>query len=185
MNALVMAIWGRARELILRPQQTWSTIAGEAHDAQQLFLGWVLPLAAIPATARLVGGLLFGKLGIGRLLGRVVTNYILSVLVILAVGWLAAWLAPRFGGQNRLERGLAWSAYAATPGLLAGAFLLIPTLSFLSAVGALYGIYLGYLGLAPMLRSRGEQSVIYLLAIVAITVVAMFVISPVLNVLLR
>jgi hypothetical protein len=185
MNAVAAAIWARARELILRPQPTWATISSEVHDAQQLVVGWVLPLAAVPAVARLIGGLAFGKLRFPRLLSQVIGSYVLTVLVILAVAWLAAWLAPRFGGQNRYERGLAWTAYAATPGLLAGVFLLIPGLSFLQAVGGLYGVYIAYLGLPAMMRSRPEQSVLYLLAVVAITVAAMFVLSPVVNLLVR
>jgi hypothetical protein len=101
------------------------------------------------------------------------------------VAWLVAWLAPRFSGQNRYERGLAWTAYSATPGLLAGVFQLIPGLGILQLVGQIYGLYLGYLGLAPMLRSRTDQSALFLLAIVAITVVALFAVSPVLKILLR
>jgi hypothetical protein len=185
MNAVAAAIWARARALLLRPQPTWATISAEVHDAQALVIGWVLPLAAVPAVARLIGGLVFGKLRFPRLISQVIGTYVLSVLVILAVAWLVAWLAPRFGGQNRYERGLAWTAYAATPGLLAGVFLLIPGLSFLQAVGGLYGIYIGYLGLPAMMRSRPEQSMLYLLAVVAITVGAMFVLSPVVNLLVR
>src|SRR5262245_52602486 len=104
MNALASAIWVRARELILRPQATWATISHEVHDAQQLVVGWVLPLAAIPALAQLIGGLLFTKLRFARLLSHAIGAYILSVVLILAAAWLVAWLAPRFGGQNRYER---------------------------------------------------------------------------------
>lgn len=185
MNALVAAITVRARELMLGPKATWATIAGEAHDAQQLLIGWVLPLAAIPAIARLLNGLLFGQLPFGRTVSQTIGHFILDVGSIVAIAWLVAWLAPRFGGQNRYERGLAWIAYSATPGLLAGVFQLVPGLAVLQLVGQIYGLYLGYLGLAPMLRSRADQSVLFLLACVAITVAAMLLLSPVLKILLR
>jgi hypothetical protein len=185
MNALIGAVAGRARELVVRPQATWATIAGEAHDAQQLLVGWVLPLAAIPAIARLLNGLLFGRLPFGRVVSQTIGHLILDVGMIVAVAWLVAWLAPRFGGQARYERALAWSAYAATPGLLAGVFQLVPGLAVLQLAGQIYGLYLGYLGLAPMLRSRADQSALFLLAIVAVTVVAMVLLSPLLKILLR
>jgi len=184
MNSLIAAVTTRARELILRPRATWAAIAGEAHDAPQLLIGWVLPLAAIPAIARLLNGLLFGRIQLGRLVSQTISHFIVDVALIVAIAWLAAWLAPRFGGQNRYERGLAWIAYASTPGLIAGAFQLIPGLGIVQLVGQVYALYLGYLGLAPMLRSRPDQSALFLLAVVAIAVVAMFLLSPVLKSLL-
>lgn len=185
MNAMIAAIRTRAQALLLQPKLTWAVIASENHDAQRLLVGWVLPLAAVPAVARLLGGLLFARIPFGRLLSQVIGHYIMDVVAILAIGWFVAWLAPRFEGQNRFDRGLAWAAYAATPSMLAGALLLIPQLAVLQFVGSLYGLYIGYLGLSPMLRSRPDQSWLFLLALVAIGIVAIFALSPILGVLIR
>ena len=49
----------RIRNLLLHPHQSWSELESEQIPVPRLFTGWILPLAAIPAAASLIGLLLF------------------------------------------------------------------------------------------------------------------------------
>lgn len=180
MNALISAIFPRAKALILQPGPTWTMIAGEAQDAQRLLTGWVLPLAAIPPLAQFIGGILFGGLPLARGLSLAIGTYVFEIAMFLAIGWFAAWLAPRFGGDNRLDRGLAWIAYSFTPSWVAGVLWLIPPIGPLQIVASLYGLYVAYLGVVPILRVRPEQAVIFMVAIIAAGIVAGFALGVVL-----
>ena len=180
MNALISAIFPRAKALILAPGPTWTIIAGEAHDLQRLMLSWVLPLAAIPPVAQFLGGLLFGRVPLGRGLSLAIGTYVFEIVMVLAIGWIAAWLAPRFGGENRPERGWAWIAYAFTPSWVAGVLWLIPAIGPLQILASLYGLYVAYLGVVPMLRVRPEQTVMFMVVLVVAGIVAGFALGVVL-----
>ena len=60
-------------------------------------------------------------------------------------------LAPKFGGEKSFANALKLSVYAHTPVWLAGFFLLIPGLHFLTLLG-LYGVYLLWTGLMLLMR---------------------------------
>src|SRR3546814_12941484 len=50
----------RAKDMILKPKETWAVIDGEAASVQSLYMPYVLVLAAIGPLAGLIGGLVFG-----------------------------------------------------------------------------------------------------------------------------
>ena len=64
-----------------------------------------------------------------------------------------------------LMRQEASDDHSYTPAWLAGIFYLIPGLSFLAVLG-LYGFYLLWLGLPPLMRTPREQALIYAAAVV-------------------
>ena len=45
----------RAKNIVLQPNQEWPVIAGEAADTKSLFVGYAVPLAAIPSIAAWLG----------------------------------------------------------------------------------------------------------------------------------
>src|ERR1700722_18371912 len=98
----------RARNILLKPAETWSVIAEEPASAGGLFTGYAVILAAIPPVASFIGGPVFGHgiFGItyrppfiGALVGAIL-QYVLSLVGVYIVALIIDALAPTFGGQK-------------------------------------------------------------------------------------
>ena len=169
----------RAKAITLNPAATWPVIDAEKHDAQSLFVPYMLILAAIPAVASFIGLSLVGMGGFGfsfRMpimsgLGMMVTTYILSLVMTFVFGWLTSTLAPTFGGQSNLEQGLKLAVFGGTPMMLAGVFNAIPALSFVGLLVALYSLYVMYLGLPILMKNPKEKTIPYMVVLIIASII--------------
>ena len=171
----------RAKALILRPLKTWDVIDGEEATIEGLYKTWVIPLAAIPAVCGVVRSLGFGGVhifgvsyrpSIAAIIGQALTGYVLSLISLYVLALVVDELALRFGGERSRTQAFKLGAYAATPGWLAGLFLLLPAIGgLLTLLGGLYSLYLLYLGLPKLMRSDPDRTGVYFLAVLALTVV--------------
>jgi hypothetical protein len=80
---------------------------------------------------------------------------------VYAIALVVDMLAPAFGGRHDSLAALKVTIYSFTPGWLAGAFNVVPILSVLAIAGALYGLYLLYLGLPVLMRCPANKSMSY------------------------
>ena len=72
-------------------------------------------------------------------------------------------LAPSFGSEKNFGRSFQLVAYGATPGLVAGLFAILPLLAGIGGlVGAVYSVYLWYIGLTPLKNTPEDKKVTYL-----------------------
>jgi hypothetical protein len=143
----------RIKALLLSPRKAWRFIALEPPDPIGLYTRHILPLAAIPPLAKLIGwSLIFGFIDVGTGLVAALFAYGLALIGVFILGYVAARLARSFHGEDRLGHALTLVAYAATPSWIGGIFRLVPTLGILSLLASLYSFYLLYLG-APLLLS--------------------------------
>ena len=156
----------RVKGILVTPQAEWAVIAREPDDTAALFTQYVAILALVPALAGFIGGSLIGgyKSIASGLLGAIV-GYVLAFVVVFIVALIVDALAPTFGAQKNFPNALKLTVYSYTPAWLAGIFYLIPGLSFLAILG-LYGFYLLWLGLPPLMRTPREQALIYAAAVV-------------------
>ncbi len=69
------------------------------------------------------------------------------------------------------------AAYASTPGWLAGIFAIIPMLAWLALIGALYGLYLLYLGLPRLMRVSEDKAIGYTVLVVVVQIVLYIVVA--------
>jgi hypothetical protein len=148
----------RAKAILVDPKGEWPKIAAETESVQSVFMRYVVPLAAIGPVCGFIGGQVFGinalivtihpTLAAG--LSQAITAYVLSLLGIFVVAWVASFLADKFGGQENFPRAFRLCAYAFTAAYLAGVFQLLPALAILALIAACYGIYVFYLGATPM-----------------------------------
>lgn len=174
-----MNLFERVKGILLNPRAEWSVIEREPGDVAYLFMNYVAILAAIPAVCGFIGGSLIGislpGLGTVRvpivtgLMGAVV-GYLLTFAMVYIVALLADLLAPTFQGQKNPENALKLVVYSYTPAWLAGVFLLIPSLGFLAILG-LYGLYLLWSGIPPLMKAPQEKSIVYTLAIIVCAIV--------------
>ena len=161
----------RVRAIMLTPHTEWLAIEREAGALSALFIRYVAILAAIPALARFIGGSLIG--GYTPILSGLmyaVAGYVLTFVLVGGVALIANVLAPTFDSPKNFPGALRLTVYAYTPVWLAGIFLLVPGLSFLSILG-LYGVYLLWVGLPVMMATPVRQALPYAASIAAAALV--------------
>ncbi len=161
----------RIQAILLKPAETWDLIAVEPATIQSIFVGYVVPLAAIGPICGVLASLLFVfvlHLGVlwAVLVGAV--TYGLSLVMVYAMAFVVDALAPSFDGQKNMLNAFKLVAYAGTASYIAGVFQLLPMLGgLLALVAFVYSIYLFYLGLPKLMKNPAEKSVVYI-AVVAI-----------------
>jgi hypothetical protein len=177
----------RAKNIIVTPKTEWDAVAAEEPNIQQILLGYVLPLALIPTVATIIGWGVIGMFGFtsftyGIAMGLVqIINAFLSVLI---AGFVIDALAPNFGSQKNMGRAVQLVAYSMTPIWVAGILNIFPALSWLAGLIGLYGLFLMYLGLAPLMKTAEDKKVGYLVVSIIILIVVYFVIAAILTAIL-
>lgn len=178
---------GRVLNLLLHPVETWDVIEAEPATIEGLYRTWVLPLAAIPAVCRAIG--LFGFRGIEifgvryqpsfvATLGNAVATYALTLISVYGLALIIDQFAVQFGGERSRTQAFKVAAYSGTAAWVAGLFMLLPTAGGLFALlGALYSLYLLYLGLPKLMRS----SPVFNLNYFALTLVAAIIMAAVIG----
>jgi hypothetical protein len=182
-----MSIVQRVKDILLNPKGTWPVIDAESATVQSVYVPYVLVLAAIPALAAFIGYTLIGVGGMGfsfrvpivsGLVGMVV-SYVLSLAMVFVLALIVDALAPTFGGTKNQISALKVVAYGATAGFLGGIFSLLPALSILGLLAALYSIYLIYTGLPVLMKSPPDKAVAYTAVVILCGIVAGIVIGVV------
>ena len=174
----------RAKNILLTPKTEWEAVAAEEPNIQQILLSYVLPLALIPTIAIIIGWGVIGAFGFtsftyGIAMGLVqIINAFLSVLI---AGFVIDALAPSFGSQKNMGRAVQLVAYSMTPIWVAGILNILPTIGWLAVLIGLYGLFLMYLGLAPLMKTPEDKKVGYLVVSVIILIVVYFAIAAILS----
>ena len=111
---------------------------------------YVTVLALVPAVFSFIGACIIGVIvpnaGLVRapffngLFGAVL-GYVQSCAIVLILGILINLLAPLFGGRRDFDSAFKLAVYSFTPVWLAGIFLVLPGLRFLTLTG-FYGAYI-------------------------------------------
>ncbi len=182
-----MSLVERAKAILLSPQKEWPVIEAESATPASLYTGYIMPLAAIPAVASLIGMSVFGvallgvafRVPIGTGLARALVQYVLTLAGVYIMALIIDALAPTFGGTKSPIQALKLMAYASTASWVAGIFLVIPALSIVALLGGLYSLYLLFVGLPVMMKSPPEKSLGYTVAAILCAIVVTFVVGVV------
>jgi len=181
----VQAIISRVQQLLLNPKAAWAQIDTEAVSVQDLYKSWIAPLAAIPAVATFVGFSLLG-LGLFRMplvsgLAQMVVGYALSLAAVYLFALIIDYLAPQFGAQKNFNQAFKVAAYTPTAAWIAGIFNIIPALAIVSLLGALYSLYLLFVGLPALMKPPEDKATVYTLASIGCAIVVEVVIALVVS----
>lgn len=179
-------IVSRARGLLSQPQVEWNVVAAEPADVGSLFTGYVVPLSAIPAIAGFVGAALIigGAVGVVPLLTGAVISYILGLVGIFVLGKIIEFLAPKFDAPQDGIAAMKLAAYAPTASWVAGIFLLLPIVgAVIALLGALYSIYLFYLGAPIVARVPKDKVIVFTIAVFVVALVVNLLIGLVVSML--
>lgn len=178
-----MNLVDRVKNILLTPKTEWPVIEAEQTDVKSLYIGYIMILAAIPAIASILSTMLLGgmmgamggRAGLGAGMGggfavaHGLASYVVTLVVIFVVALIVDALAPSFGGQKNQVSALKLVAYSATAGWVASIATIIPVLGWIVAIaGAVYGIYLLYLGLPVLMKCPEDKAVIYLIVVVVV-----------------
>lgn len=174
-----MNLVDRVKAIIVSPKTEWPVIAGESGDVGYLFSNYVAILAAIPAVCGFIGALVLGAPVGGALIAAVV-HYALAFVGVYILAWIVTLLAPSFASHKDFPSALKVTVYSYTAPWLAGVFLLIPALSFLTILG-LYGLYLLYLGLPPVMKTPAEKTILYTIVIVVCAFIVAIVLGAIIG----
>lgn len=176
---------GRAFRLTFAPEREWAAIARARPGARDVLLGYVLPLAAIPAVAWMVGLALFGmelvmvgepirRPGPEAILHAGLVTYLGSIASVATLAGAFVLLAPMYGGRRDWRGAWAVAAYGTTPVWLAGVMLIKPAtfVAMLPVVlycAVLYHRGLHVLGLAREREAAEYVAIAFLLVLAAST----------------
>jgi len=170
----------RAAAILIDPAAAWPRVAKEPDDWLDLMTRYVALAALIPALSQFIGACIIGVIAPGT--GVVVRAslfdgifgaiffYLENFVLVMVLGLLIHFAAPLFGGRKGFASALALAVYSYTPVWLAGIFLLLPGLRFLTLLG-LYGVYLVLVGLPPMTQTSPPRSRAFAALVVAAALV--------------
>ncbi|MBS7809396.1 Yip1 family protein [Roseococcus pinisoli] len=181
-----MDIVSRVKGLLAQPHVEWNAVAAEPASVGGLFTGYVMPLSAIPAIAGFVGAYLMigGLVSTGALLTGAVISYVLGLVGIFILAKIIELLMPTFDAPKDGLAAMKLAAYAPTASWVAGIFLLIPVVgALLSLVGALYSVYLFYLGAPIVARIPAQRAVVFTIAVFVVALVVNLAIGGVVSLL--
>lgn len=168
------SIIARAKALILNPGAEWPKIAADDTPTRDVFMNYILPMAAIGPVCGFIGSQVFGYGAFGvsykpTMATAAIGGFVALVLAIVSffvLTLIADILSPRFGGELSNERSFKLVAYATTPAWLVGIFTLVPALGVLGIL-AFYSVYLIYTGATPMLKIPKEKAMTFTIALIA------------------
>lgn len=180
-------LFERARALLAAPRTEWPVIAAEPATVAGLYRNYILPLAAIAPLCGFVKISLIGyawhrftiyRLGIGAGLSGAIVRYALSLAIVYVLALVIDALAPSFGARPNRTAALKAAGYSFTASWLCGLGELLPVMSGIIALaGALYSVYLLYVGLPFTMRVPAERAGGYTVAVVVVAVVLGWIMS--------
>jgi hypothetical protein len=179
-----MNLVDRAKNIIIKPDDEWAVIANEEPNIQQILLSYVLPLALIPTIAVIIGWGVVGTFGFtsftyGIAMGLV--QLITAFLSVLLAAFVIDALASSFSSQKNMGRAVQLVAYSMTPVWLAGILNIFPAIGWLGGLIGLYGLFLLFKGLTPMMKTQEDKRIGYLIVSIIILIVVYFVIAAILT----
>src|SRR5215203_300884 len=124
-----MNLSDRAKNIVLTPKTEWPLVDAEPTTVKDIYTGYVVPLALIPAVAGFIGSSLIGvsvpglgtvRTGLGVGLASAILQFGLSLALVYAMALVIDALAPTFGGRKDMLSAFKVAAYSMTPTWLAG-----------------------------------------------------------------
>ena len=184
-----MEITERIKALLFNPKVAWDEISQENIPISKILWSYFFPLLLIPVVATFVS---YGIIGYRVAFFGSVHSYELGIrsaiamLVSTIAGTLFSTiiidvLVPSFGSEKNFSKALQLVIYSYTPSLIGGIFYFYYATSLLGIILGLYGLYLLFLGLKPMMKISDDKQASFFIISLVVTIVIFSVISFGLN----
>ena len=180
----------RVKGILTDPANEWDRIAAEPASVGGLYTGYAVILAAIPAIARLVHGVVFGYGAFGisyrpsifYMSFQAVLTYALSLVMLYMIALVIDALASNFGAEKSQIQAFKVTVYSYTAAWVSGIFLALPFLGIVTLLGGLYSLYLLYLGLPKLMKAPQDQALGYTAVSVLVAIVLYVVVGLVVGI---
>ncbi len=177
----------RIKDILFKPKDTWPQIKAEATGIGQVFTGYAMILAALPAVCGFLGFTLVGQ-SFGPITGffRIpfmyalvwaIVWYVLILVALYIEGLVINALAPSFGSKQNLVNAYKLAVYASTPMFVGGILNIIPALGILVFLISLYSFYLLFIGMPVMMETPKEKHVGYYVVSLIIMLIIYFIVG--------
>ncbi len=181
-----MNIVERAKNILFNPKNEWEVIEKEDTPTEKIVTGYLLILALIPAIGNLIGywlvgyrvafmGYVSGSFSYGVRQG--ILGFITPVIAVFVAAFVINMLADSFGSKKDFRRAMQLVTYSYTPALVAGIFMIIPSLSILATLAGIYGLYLLYIGIKPMMQTPDNKVTGYFVVSLIVMIAASLIIG--------
>ena len=187
-KAVYQSAFMRAKQILLNPQTEYQAIEQENTPHTKTLTSYLLPLVLISALFAFIGYGLVGYSIRGTHFSQVdwgLRMAIIQIAVLIGGIYLStlviSFLTENFGANKNFDRVFSLIAYAHTPILLAGVFHIHHSLWWLVFLIGLYGLYLLFVGLKPMLKPAEDKVSTLTLISMAVTVVSYIVLFQVMR----
>jgi hypothetical protein len=117
------------------------------------------------------------RVGIGAALSMAIVQYVFAIAFVFIFAFIINALAPTFGAEKNFNQALKVTAYAPTASWIAGIFMLIPMLGILTLVGAVYSLYLLFVGLPKIMKPAEDKGTVYTIVAIVVAIIAGFIIN--------
>ena len=177
----------RIKGILRTPEAEWAVIDAEPATIRSVFVGYVVPLAAIPPVCHAIGETVFGhgafwfrfRPSLASTLSSAISAYLLSLVGLFVLALIIEALAPMFGGVKDRLKAVHVAAYAYTAVWVIGVVGLLPPLMALGILGGLYSLYLLYKGLPRLMKVEADKAVPYMVSVFVAALVLYVVIATV------
>jgi Yip1 domain len=186
-NPLITRIW----HMLARPREEWAQIATERTRISELYVGYAIPILAASSIASFLKQTLFGtwmplagtlRMPVGLAVESTLASFVFGLVGLFVLGLIVHLLAPMFAAQRDLTRAMKVAVYCVTPACVGSVCSLLPALGGLIAFALLlYGLYVLYLGVVPVMDAPKERALGYTVTIVLATIVLSLVIGAVIG----
>ncbi|MCP5046919.1 MAG: DUF1282 domain-containing protein [bacterium] len=181
------AIIKRVVAILTKPKEEWEVIKNEQMSVSDMYTKYAIIVAAIPAICGFIGWVAVGrsfmsitiKMPIGRALIWAVFQYALALGAVYVVALIIDALAPSFGAQKDFNRSLKITIFSYTAAWVGGVFYLIPALSIIAALAAIYSLVLLYSGMASLKEPPKDKLMGYFVTVIIVEIVLFFIIGAI------
>ncbi len=175
-----MSIIDRVKNILITPKTEWPVIEAENKSIADIYTTYLIFLAAIPAIASFIG---FSLIGIGGFgfnykipftagLSGAILSFLMMLAVIYVLSLIVNALAPTFEGTKNHLNAFKLVAYSYTASMVAGIFMLLPSLAIIAFIGGLYSLYLLYTGLPKMMKNPESKTLPYFVVVLVCGIIA-------------
>jgi hypothetical protein len=131
-------------------------------------IGPLVSYLIVIGLAPLLGYLLWGAVAwympMGWAASIAVGQYLAVIILPLLIGAIMSIVGEILKAKGKFIDYATIATYSATPSVLAGFLMFLPSLGrALTILGALFGLYLLYLGLVKMLKMKSDQAIIFII----------------------
>jgi hypothetical protein len=180
-----MGMTERIKTLLFNPKAAWEEISQEEISNSKIMWCYFFPLLLIPVIATFVSyGIIgyrvafFGSVHSVELGIRSAVSILLSSLAgTLISAFIIDALVPSFGSEKNFNKALQLIIYSYTPGLIGGIFYFYYATSLLGLILGLYGLYLLFLGLKPMMKIADDKQASYFIVSLMVTIMVFSVLT--------